>query len=323
MRLASCTTALLCAALFLALCVPSGALRSQELTDIKIASGPVDDTTPALYAIKAGIFKKYGLNVEISNLRTGAAIAAAVAGGSVQIGASSLMPIISAYAHGVLLPIVAPGTMYDTRIRNGLMVVRSDSPIKTARDLDGQTIGTTSLQEVSALSTLNWIDQNGGDSKTVKMLEVPYPAMLPALVEGRIAAGTLVSPVLEQELESGKVRVLANPKDSVGKHYLNSCWFTTADYAAAHPDTLRSFALAMREASAFSNANHAATVDLIAAFSNVDPATVARSNRPIWGDHLNPVDIQPLVDLAARYHAIDKTFDAGALISPIVRPIFH
>jgi ABC-type nitrate/sulfonate/bicarbonate transport system substrate-binding protein len=133
----------------------------------------------------------------------------------------------------------------------------------------------------------------------------------------------LVSPILEQSIETGKIRVLANAKDSIGKHYLNSAWFTTADYAAAHPDVIQKFALVMRTASTFANANHAATVDLIAAFTNVDPATVARSTRPMWGDRIGKGDLQPLVEAAAKYHAIDKSFDATQLVSPMALQVFR
>ena len=300
----------------------SSPLRSQELIKLNVASGPVDDTTPVLYAVKAGLFRRAGLDVQVTQLRSGAAIAAAVAGGSAQIGASSLMPLISANVHGVHFFILAPGTMYDTSIRNGLMVVQKNSPIHTAHDLNGQVIGTTSLSEVSAIATLAWIDQNGGDSRSVKMVEVSYPAMLPALVEGRIAAGALVSPTLEQQLESGQVRVLSNPKDAIAKHFLNSAWFTTADYATANPDIVARFARVMREASAYANAHHAETVDLIAAFTGLDPAVVGRSVRPIWGERLDPSDIQPIIDAAVKYKGIDRSFDAKELISPVASQAF-
>lgn len=310
------------ALLLVAAFASSTPVRSQALVTINVASGPVDDTTPVLYAVKAGLFRRAGLDVQVTTLKSGAAIAAAVAGGSAQIGASSLMPLISANAHGVHFAILAPGTMFDSNVKNGLMVVAKSSPIHTARDLNGQVIGTTSLNEVSAIGTLAWIDQNGGDSKTVKMVEVAYPAMLPALLEGRIAAGALVSPTLEQQLESGQVRVLSNPKEAIAKHFLNSAWFATAEYAAANPDVVGRFARVMREASAYANAHHAETVDLIANFTGLEPATVARSVRPIWAERLDPHDIQPIVDAAAKYKVIDHGFDAKELISPIALAAF-
>ena len=38
--------------------------------------------------------------------------------------------------------------------------------------------------------------------------------------------------------------------------------------------------------------------------------------RITFGDYLRPADIQPLVNVAAKYGAIAKSFDARALISP-------
>jgi hypothetical protein len=57
-------------------------------------------------------------------------------------------------------------------------------------------------------------------------------------------------------------------------------------------------------------------VQLVADSSKIDPKVVARMARITFGDYLRAADIQPLVNVAAKYGAIAKSFDARALISP-------
>lgn len=76
---------------------------------IRIGAGPVDQATPLIYGVKAGIYKKYGINVEIVKLANGSAIALAVAGGSLELGQASALAAITAIAKG--LPFTAIGNL--------------------------------------------------------------------------------------------------------------------------------------------------------------------------------------------------------------------
>ena len=64
------------------------------------------------------------------------------------------------------------------------------------------------------------------------------------------------------------------------------------------------------------NAHHAETVPMISGFTGIDPATIAVMVRPIWALTLDPKDLQPTIDAAAKGKLIDKAFDARDLMSP-------
>src|ERR1700686_3804549 len=80
--------------------LPRAAL-AQGLTVLRLAAAPGDDITPILYGQSAGIFKSAGLEVQLQALGSGSATAAAVAGGAIDIGKSSITTLISAHARGV------------------------------------------------------------------------------------------------------------------------------------------------------------------------------------------------------------------------------
>jgi NitT/TauT family transport system substrate-binding protein len=289
---------------------------AQTLPSVTLATLINDTATAALYAAHAGLFTKAGLNVQMQVLSAGAAAQAAVAGGAAQFGLSSLVGIITAHVKGVPFTLVAPAGVATSDVPYSQFVVKTDSPIKTARDLNGKTIGAAGLKDLDAVAIMNWVDQNGGDSKSLKFVEMPAPVALAAIEDGRIDGADLNTPTLTRGLEGGKVRSLAQIFDAIAPRFENTAWFTTTDYANGNRDVVQRFVRAMGESNAYCNAHHAETVALVAENAKIDEKIVARMARITFGDYLRPADLQPLINVTAKYGVIAKPFDARELISP-------
>lgn len=292
--------------------------RAQSVGSLTIAAVGNDSTTSALYAVTSGMFRKAGLGVNLVPMTSGGAVAAAVAGGAIQIGHSSLMSLIEAHARGVPFTLVAPSGMIDPSDAQSVqLIVRAESPVRGARDLDGKTFGVPALKDFDAIATRAWMDRTGGDSSTVKFVELPPSASLAALVEGRIDATSLATPFLTQALDSGKVRAVGNAFSAVSPRYMELAWFTASDYADQNRETIRRFAAVMRDAAAYCNAHQAQTAGMIAAFTKIDAGVVRRMPRMKFAPYLDAAMIQPLIDVAAQYGAIGKAFRAEELISDL------
>lgn len=207
--------------------------QTTDLPRIRVGTGLDDSSKPVLYAQDSGLFRRAGLDVDIVALNGGgAAIAAAVAGGSLEIGKSNTLQLISAHERGLPFTLIAPSSANGAYERDAAIVVRTATPIRSARDLDGKTIGVTSLVTIQLLSTRAWIDAGGGDSQRVRFLEVSPAATQAALDQGRIDAATVLDPILSQLMSVGGVRVLAYPYGAVSAHFDGSDFFTTTDWAA-------------------------------------------------------------------------------------------
>lgn len=288
---------------------------SQELPKIIVAGPPIDDFKQVHYGIKSGLFRRYGLNVEVLLTNSGAAATAAVVGGTSQVAFTSVPGVLQAYVRGVPFRVVAPAQWYTTESATDALYVKKDSPLRTARDLNGKTIAVAAIKDLFWATTMAWIEQNGGDTQTVKIVELPQSAVTPALEEGRIDAGRLGSPFVEQALAVGKVRLFAKNLDAIGKRYQASVFVSTADYVAANPEVMSRFVRAMREAIVYTNTHLAETADLVAAYSGVEPAAVARSIRAIDPEYVEAKNLQPVIDFAFKYKLIDRTFSANEIIS--------
>jgi NitT/TauT family transport system substrate-binding protein len=293
--------------------------RAQALTPISIGGVPEESATPALWARQSGIFRRAGLDVTIEPQNSGSAISAAVVGGSYAIGKSSLVSLIIAHAKGVPFVLVAGGGLYDSKNPNFGLVVKADSPLKTAADLNGKSVAVSALNDLYAIGTKAWMDKNGGDSSTLKFLELPISAVADAIAAGRVDAGGLIDPELESAVDAGKVKWLARDFDAIALRFMYTGWFTTTDYLAKDQATVEKFVRAMRDASAFVNAHPGDTVDVLAKFSGMEPARIAKMHRISYATSLDPKLVQPMIDACAKYKVIPAAFDAKDMIAAGLR----
>jgi NitT/TauT family transport system substrate-binding protein len=294
---------------------PARTAAADDVRTVRVLSVPSDGAKSVLYAQKANLFRKRGLQADIAPMGSGAAILAAVLGGSAEFGASNLFAVFAAYAHGIPLRIVAPIAIYTSDHADTFLLVGKDTPIHSARDLNGKVLGTNDANDISSLSTRAWMDAHGGDGKSLRMIELKATEQLASLEAGRIDAAVLKPPYLTVALNSGKFRALGKPLDAIAPRFLLSCWVATTDYIAKNPDVVGSFAAGLAEAARFTNGNQAATVDLVAAFSGQDPALLGAGVRSISAESLALPDVQRPLDFAIRYGLIDKPFGASAVLA--------
>jgi NitT/TauT family transport system substrate-binding protein len=300
----------------------AGPAFAQSATQtLHLGSNASDDVTPVLWAQHNGIFSKAGLTLDIQKFTSGSAVTSAVVGGALDIGKSSMLPLISARNHGVPVQIIAPGEIWLSAEPISGMVVLKDSPVMTAKDLNGKTLPTPSLRDIIETSTRAWIDANGGDSKTVKFVEMPSSAAIAAVLDGRMPAATLSNPYFGNAVASGKVRVVSRPEDAIAKRFMITAWFATESFVDKNRDALTKFVQAVQQSATYTNAHHAETVPITAPFWGLEPSVLAGMTRSYNGAIVDPKDIQPVIDVALKYGYLEKPLDVQQMISPIaVRP---
>jgi NitT/TauT family transport system substrate-binding protein len=290
------------------------AARAQTPTPLTLAGVPEDSITPVLYGVQSGLFRKYGLDVNVQPQRSGPAVSSAVLGGAYQIGKASITPLILGHAKGLPFTVVAPAGLYNASAPIDGMFVRIDSPYKTAADLNGKTFGVYGIGDIFTIATKAWMAKNGGDAASVKFVELPISAMVPAIEAGRIDAGSMNEPAMQSALSSPSLRLISHLFASVAPRFMYTAWFTTAAYAAANPTVMFNFQRAMREAATYVNGHHEQTAGLIADFASADPAVVRKMQRVEQGTALDPQLVQPVIDTMAQFGDIPAKFEASTLL---------
>jgi NitT/TauT family transport system substrate-binding protein len=289
---------------------------TSEAISLRVGAGLDVESTPVLFAAHSGLFERYGLKVEVVKIPGGGtAIAAAVAGGGIDIGKASTFALVAAHAKGVPFVLLAPGAYYSSDKPDIPLVVAANSPYHTAKDMNGKTIAVVSLSTTMRIATQAWMDQNGADSSSVHFVELSPPAVPAALEQGRIDASPLSEPILSPAVNSGKVRPIGYVYNALGKHFELADWFTTSDFVAKHRDAAVRFARAMQEANAYVGSHEAELTPLIASYVGIDVAVLSKMRNPERGTIYEPSLIEPLIEVALKYKAIPKAFPAVELIS--------
>ena len=286
---------------------------------IRLAGTASQDIIGALYGISGGVFHKYGVDVEYTYMNGGAAILAAVVGGSLDIGKVAIFDIIRAHAKGVPIVVEAPSEIYRADEPDAALVVAKDSPIRKAADLNGQTLSSPALGDFFAVASMAWIDANGGDSRTVKFVELPGRAVIAAIGAGRVVAGNLAEPILNDAIGGGTCRILGYQMSVFGKQYVATAYITTKVFAVQNADTLTRFRRGLSEAATYANAHRSEMIPIIAQTSNIDPKQIAAMPPSMAGTVAQLHDsrmFQPIIEQAVRYKVIERSFPYAELIDP-------
>jgi len=289
--------------------------RAQGNATIRLALVPTENAAEAYYAQDMGFFAKAGLAVDITPMQSAPAIAAALAANALDIGYSTVDTLAVVRSKNVPVVIIAPAGeyLYPITAHIAALVVPENSPVQQAKDFDGKVVGTAALHGLAETSPRLWIDQNGGDSSTVKFVEIPFPSIPAALEAHRIDAAFITEPFISAVRKTG--RILAYPWDAISKHFLIGGWFTTSQWAQDHPEVVKRFAAVIHDAAVWANKNPAKSGEILAKYAKIDPAVIATMTRSHYAERLTAALVQPLVDLSAKYNGF-STFPARELLYP-------
>lgn len=265
------------------------------------------------YGLDMGFFKQAGLDVDIQYFNNGGAIAAAVASGALDLGLSDLMSVINAHSRGLPFVYAAPGLLTTSKAPTFGILVPPNSTIHDAKDFNGKSMAVSGLKNIAQISAAAWIDANGGDSKTVRFIEVPFPSLVPALAQGTIDSSVANEPWMTLATDKGD-RLIFMKKGALSPAFLLSGWVTTRDWAQKNPDALARFVAAIREIAVWANQNPQAAAPILAKYTKIDIGVIGRMHRGRFAERFEPGYVQPVIDAAAKYNVIAADFPASAII---------
>jgi NitT/TauT family transport system substrate-binding protein len=282
------------------------------LTELRIGGFPGLPAAQIYVGQDLGIFKKYGLEVTYTPLASGAVAATAVLAGSLDLGLIDAAALGAAHLHNLPLLYVAPGPMDTDRAPAITMMVKPDSPLRTGKDFNGKTVGCTAIKGMGTVAFAAWMDANGGDSKTLKLIEFPVQQTIAAIANGTLDAGLTVEPFVTNGITSGQVRAIVLLKGGL-RDFMLTGWAGDSAWLNNNAQTIAKFRAAVKEAGAIANQRpmRADVAAVIAKYTKM-PVSLVSSLQYFtdFGDKLEARQIQPVIDVSAKYGLIDKSFPA-------------
>jgi NitT/TauT family transport system substrate-binding protein len=277
-----------------------------DLLPLAVGVFPTEGAGEAFYATDLGYFKDAGLDVTLTTITSASAIASALSSGSLDVGYGSVVPIAAARSRGIPFSIVAPAVTYGGPPATFLLAVAKTSTAKTGADLNGTTIAVNGLHEFSEYAALAWIEKNGGDLKSISVIEIPFPEMPAALRQGRIAAAAMAEPYLTTARDD--IRILGNPLDAVGKTFAMTVWLAYEPWLEKNADRARRFQLAIQRSGAWANKHPKESAAILGRYTKLSADTLATMTRSTFGESApQAAQVQPVIDVAVKYGALPPT----------------
>lgn len=277
-----------------------------------VGATPVEGDSLVFLAQSDGAFAQAGITLDIQKLSSGDATAAGLVSGDLAIGSISTLSLAIAHQNGIDLKIIAPGVLYDNAHTGSQMFVAKNMTFTSGRDLNGKVFSVNVLHGAAQLFAQSWIDKRGGDSSTLRYIELPFSLMEPALIAGRVDAALIVPPYAANALLT--CRTLGPPGDGIAPRFLNGAYAVTQSWLSMNRNAAVRFnAVIGKEAHRY-NGDPAASVQAVADLTKQDPTVIAKSVRAIFGEKVDPAQLQPLIDAGARYGLLKRSFPASEII---------
>lgn len=284
---------------------------------LRVGSSLNDSNAEAYYALANGFFKQAGVNVEMTSFNNGAAAAAAVAAGSLDIAVQPPMQIGQAVISGLPFVIIAAGAFNSVKAPAAWVCVSSSSAIRTAKDLEGKTVAINALKSSSENLLDAWLKQNGVDLTKIRFLELSSSQMAPALERGTIDAAELFEPAYTVAMAKGDLRVLGIPTAAMSAprdEFLQTTWYTTRQFAAQNKEAVRRFASAIYLAARWANAHPRESGVILAGLSKLDPGIVATMVRARYAESLQARDLLPELNNGFRFGLLSRPVPPSELL---------
>jgi NitT/TauT family transport system substrate-binding protein len=238
-----------------------------------------------------GIFKKHGVDIEITAFGGGARLQQAMAADALDIGVSAGPELAlaekGAPVKGVAMPFGPPVYL--------VILVRPDSDIKSAADLKGRKINVSSIRSLTGWLLFELSRQQGWGPRGIEFTETPprtgFAAIKTRQIDGMVTDITFAL----RAQQAGEGKILLSFGDLV-KDFHTHVIFASNRMIAQRPDAIRKFLAGWLDTIAFMRANKAEAVKVAMEVLELPEAIAA-----------------PAYDRVVPVFSLDGKFEARAL----------
>ncbi|MEU4548163.1 ABC transporter substrate-binding protein [Nonomuraea dietziae] len=286
---------------------------AQEKTTLTVGVVPVPSSAPLFIAEKNGFFKAEGLTVKTEIIQAPQAVMPKILNGSMDAFLTSYVSLLAINDSGAAklrlfqhVQTAAPGI--------ASVVVPKDSPIRTAADLKGKTVGVNVLKALGQTVTNAHLQQAGLKPDDVKFTQVPFADQLTALSTKKIDAAWLVEPFLTAaKKDLGAVEVIDTTSGPTAGLPLDA-WGVSEEWLTKNPKTAAAFHRALAKAQQVASADRNAINAVIPTYTQIPAAAASAMKLGEFSTEVDKASFQKLADLLHGYGYLKSKPDVTTMI---------
>lgn len=297
---------------------PSGETTAPETTEatdataadmVSLTVGDILGTPAAFsqFAVDKGFFTDQGLDVTIEPNPGGAANIPGVEAGDFQIAGSNVVSVLLARSQGLELKMVSAGTFgtdsADTDF--SLVLVPGDSDIEGPEDLNGRSVAVNTLANIAEVTIRASLENAGAEHEDIEFVEMGFPDMVPAALEGRVDAVHVIEPFMSIGLSEGMRGIIA-PYSGTRANLAIGSYFSSDSYIAENSDVIDRFIEAVSQAGVYVAENPDEFRQALVDIAGLDPAVAEAVNIPPWGGPVDVESVELIGDFMVQFGLLDE-----------------
>ncbi|MBA9004671.1 ABC transporter substrate-binding protein [Thermomonospora cellulosilytica] len=285
-----------------------------EKETITVAALPLVDGAALHVGLKQKLFEAEGLKVQVKPVQQSIQALPALAKGDVDvIAGANYVTFLQAHEKGTLkLSILAEGAALTPNMMN--VLVTPDSPIKSAKDLEGRKVAVNIPNNIQSLTLNAILKANNVDPTRIQYIQVPFPQMGAALEKGQVDAIHVVEPFLSDTQKKLGARVVVNGGGEPVTGVPISGYVTTQDFAAKNPKTAAAFQRAMLKAQQAAAGDRKRVEEVLPGYAHIEPQVASVITMPDFPTSVNTTRLQRIVDLMTTAGLLKSKPDLNTIV---------
>src|SRR3954453_19914347 len=264
----------------------AGGAQAQAQTKIQVGCTATSDCASAMVGVDEGIFKRLGLDVEMTLIGINSNIPAAILSNSIQIGGPTSTVFLQAVDGGLDLVAVNGASIMNKSSNDTIAVfTRTGVDAKEAKDFVGKKVGAPGLGAFMNVLFLKWLVEKGVYPTKVNFVEVTFPTMNDVLKSGSVDAVLTAEPFVSRMTAAGTGQVAARYAADLQRTEPIIFYAASREWAEKNPDAIAKFRAGLAEAAKIVNSDRDKASASISKFTKqpleLVKATVPNASEPV------------------------------------------
>jgi len=284
-------------------------------TKIQIGCTATSDCASAMVAVDEGIFKKHGLDVEMTPIGINSNIPAAILSNSIQIGGPTSTVFLQAVDGGLDLVAIAGASIMNPTSNNAITAfVRNGITIKEPKDFVGKKVGAPGLNAFLHVLFVKWLVEKGVDPRSVNFVEVTFPTMSDIIKSGGVDAVLTAEPFVTRMLNAGLGSVGARYAVELARTDPIIFYAASREWADKNAATIKKFREALAESAEIVNSDREKASVSISKFTR-QPLELVKTTPPNQSEPvLKPEQLAWWIDVMSSQKMLQSKLDTAKLV---------
>ena len=267
------------------------------------------------FGMDKGFFAKQQLKIDLQSSQGGATTVPGLVSGKIQVAGSNVVSLLIAASKGLPVEAIAPGTSAHGSGKKdfGALMVAKGSPIRDVKQLAGKTVAVNTLNNIAEVVVKAALEKKGVDPESIKLSEVPFPEMEPALAKGSVDAAFSIEPFVTQSVQKGD-EVLGYSYVDTESDMQVGAYAVTDRFAESDPDAVKAFQAAIKETADYVASNEDEFRTFLSKSAKIPPELAKTIVLPSWTGEVNADSVANTAQLMQKYGVVKGEIDTSKLL---------